>query len=99
MEVILSVIRDGIFKLPAYVAWESIPGLFKSLEIPSLAGRYKNPIHTCFPAPVDCFEIPAQEETSGGILKFFKEPRNRFKGINSESLCSLAATTLLLFGS
>jgi hypothetical protein len=39
---------------------ESILGLHKSLKIRALAGRYDNPIHTRFLAPIDCLKIPAQ---------------------------------------
>jgi hypothetical protein len=33
---------------------ESIPGLLRSLKIPSLAGGYDNPITIQFLAPTDC---------------------------------------------
>jgi hypothetical protein len=39
---------------------ESIPGLLKSLKIPTLAGRYDNAIPTRFLTPIDCLKIPAQ---------------------------------------
>jgi hypothetical protein len=39
---------------------ESIPGLLKSLKIPSLAGRYDNPVPIRFLAPIDCSKIPAK---------------------------------------
>ncbi len=40
---------------------ESISRLLKNLKIPSLAGRYDNPVPIRFPAPIDCSEIPAQD--------------------------------------
>jgi hypothetical protein len=108
------VIRDGIFKLsrspgidskesipPAYVAWESIPGRFKSLKISSLVGRYDNPIHICFPAPVDCSKILAQEETSDGIFKLLRSPEIDSKEPIPQAYVAwrAATTTLLLLGS
>jgi hypothetical protein len=39
---------------------KSIPGLFISLKIQPLAGRYDNPIPPRFLAPIDCSKIPTQ---------------------------------------
>jgi hypothetical protein len=39
---------------------ESIPGLFKNLKVPSLAGRYHEPIPVWFLVHKDCSKILAQ---------------------------------------
>ncbi len=36
---------------------ESVPGLLKSLKIPSLAGQFDNPIPTPFLAPLDQLDV------------------------------------------
>jgi hypothetical protein len=38
---------------------ESIPRPIAGLKIPTLVGRYYNPIPTRFPTPIDCSKIPA----------------------------------------
>jgi hypothetical protein len=47
---------------------ESIPGLLKSLKIPSLAGRYDNSVPIRFLVPIDSSKIPAQDSNK----KFYK---------------------------
>jgi hypothetical protein len=49
---------------------ESIPGLLRSLKIPSLAGGYDNPIPTRFLASTDCSKIPAQHRIYYVQLKY-----------------------------
>jgi hypothetical protein len=56
---------------------ESIPGLLKNFKIPSLAGRYDNPVPTRFLVPIDCYKIPAKKLRS--LLFTFSLTSERMK--------------------
>jgi hypothetical protein len=49
------------------------------------------------PLPLIIENVICHKHFQSPNVKTFKEPRNRFQGINSASLCSLAGGTITLF--
>jgi hypothetical protein len=48
-----------LHRLAEFIPWNRFPGPINVLKY-GVAGRYNNPIHTRFQAPIDCLKIPAQ---------------------------------------
>jgi hypothetical protein len=86
---------------PAYVDWRDgttnrvvVPtrqvgnrflGSLKGLQIRALAGRYDNPIHTRFLAPIDCLKIKIPALETIGIFKI----RSISAGIFKQSIVAI----------
>ncbi len=76
---------------------ESIPGLLKNVKIPSLAGRFDNPVPTRFLAPIDCYTIPAKKLSSLLFTGFMVSHQTELKIESRRSFVVIQGDDSLVF--